>query len=80
MHESVKTITLDDTAYARLKAWKRSSGESFSNVVKRVLPEPGTLGAFMNFVEVHQTQKLSTNEAMEQTLELRSPAKNDPWT
>jgi hypothetical protein len=52
----------------------------FSTVVKRILPEPGTLGAFMNFVEVHQTQKLFTNQAMEQTLELRSSAKNDPWT
>lgn len=76
----MKTITLDDTAYARLKAWKRSPGESFSNVVKRILPEPGTLGAFLNFVEARQTQKFPSNEAMEQAIEQRSSEKNDPWT
>jgi predicted CopG family antitoxin len=76
----VKTITLDDIAYERLKAWKKGRGESFSSVVKRVIPEPGTLGAFLGFAEVNQTQALAANEIMERAVEERSPAKEDPWT
>ena len=76
----VKTITLDDVAYERLKAWKKGRSESFSSVVKRVIPEPGTLGAFLGFSEVNQTQSLPTNEIMERAVEERSPAKEDPWT
>ena len=77
---AMKTITLDEPAYARLKAWKQTPKESFSSVVKRVLPEPGTLGAFLNFVETHNTGALPDNEVMEQSLNERSDAKNDPWT
>jgi predicted CopG family antitoxin len=76
----VKTITLDEVAYARLKAWKRQPKESFSQVIKRVLPEPGTLGAFLNFVEIHATNRLPGNTALEDAIEARSGAKNDPWT
>jgi predicted CopG family antitoxin len=39
----MKTITLSDAAYERLKAWK-SGGESFSQVVLRVVPKRGTFG------------------------------------
>lgn len=39
----MKTITLDEDAYQRLKSWKRQSGDSFSAVVKRVVPLAGTL-------------------------------------
>jgi predicted CopG family antitoxin len=39
----VKTITLSDAAYERLKAWK-TGGESFSQVVLRVVPKRGTFG------------------------------------
>jgi len=76
----VKTITVDETAYARLKAWKRGSRESFSSVIKRVLPEPGTLGAFLSFVESEGTAHLAGNDLLEKTTESRSPAKHDPWT
>ena len=79
MHELVKTITLDDDAYRRLKAWKRKPGESFSSVVKRVLPEPGTLGAFLGFVESNATYLSSGNELLERTVEQRSLTKEDPW-
>jgi hypothetical protein len=44
IHKIMKTITLDDEAYALLKLWKTSGRESFSMVVKRVVPVPGTLG------------------------------------
>jgi len=75
----MKTITLDDIAYCRLKSWKQSSSESFSSVVKRVLPEPPTLGAFLNFVETHQTRSLPSNAVFEEVVENRSSAKQDPW-
>ena len=75
----MKTITLDDIAYFRLKSWKRSYNESFSSVVKRVLPEPATLGAFLNFVETHQTRSLPSNAVLEEAVENCSSAKQDPW-
>ncbi len=39
----MKTITLSDAAYERLRAWK-TGGESFSQVVLRVVPKRGTFG------------------------------------
>lgn len=75
----MKTITLDEVAYARLKAWKRSQKESFSHVVKRIIPEPGTLGAFLTFVEASNTAHLPGNEVMDASLEDRSAKKSDPW-
>lgn len=77
---TVKTITLDEIAYERLKAWKNGRGESFSSVVKRVIPEPGSLGAFLSFSELNQTQALEGNELMEHAVETRSPVKEDAWT
>lgn len=76
----MKTITLDEEAYRRLKMWKSSAAESFSKVVKRVVPVPGTLGALLNFVDQAGTSEMSGNDAMEQVVGLRSPAKQDPWT
>lgn len=80
MHECMKTITLDEVAYQRLKAWKKGSSESFSSVVKRVIPEPGSLGALLSFVESRGTSHRPTNDIMEQTIHKRSTAKTDPWT
>jgi predicted CopG family antitoxin len=37
----MKTITLSDAAYERLKAWK-TGRDSFSQVVLRVVPKRGT--------------------------------------
>ncbi len=39
----MKTITLSDAAYERLRAWK-TGGESFSQVVLRVVSKRGTFG------------------------------------
>ena len=63
-----------------MQAWKRGPKDSFSKVVKRVVPQPGTLAAFAGFTETNQTNRLSGNEAMEDAVEQRSPAKDDPWT
>lgn len=77
---AMKTITLDDVAYARLKALKRGAKESFSSVVKRVVPGAGTLGDLLAFVEAHETDKLPGNEQMEKIIEERSTVKEDPWS
>lgn len=76
----MKTITLDEVAYQRLKSWKRGARESFSSVVKRVIPEPGTLGAFQNYVEANHTSREPGNELLEQAVCERPVAKHDPWT
>lgn len=78
--DPMKTITLDDEAYGRLKAWKRGAGDSFSQVVKRVVPEPGTLGAFLGFVEARGTDRLPGGDVLESCVEERPEAKADPWT
>jgi len=77
---NMKTITLDDEAYRLLRMWKSSQQESFSRVVKRVVPVPGTLGAFLNFVERSSTDSSSGNDLLEQVVDSRTAAKHDPWT
>lgn len=76
----MKTITLDDEAYGLLKMWKTSGKESFSMVVKRVVPVPGTLGALLNYVEETDTACMPGNDRMEDSIHLRPTAKHDPWT
>jgi predicted CopG family antitoxin len=76
----MKTITLDEAAYSRLKSWKKAPSESFSSVVKRVLPEPGSLGAFLAFVERRGTAHRADNDILEEVVESRASAKTDPWT
>jgi len=76
----MKTITLDEVAYERLKAWKKGSRESFSNVVKRIVPEPGTLGAFLSFIETHGPTDAERDEVMEASINERPAAKEDPWS
>lgn len=39
----MKTITLTEEAYTRLKDWKSGAQDSFSNVVLRIVPKRGTL-------------------------------------
>jgi hypothetical protein len=49
-------------------------------VVKRVLPSPGSLGAFLAFVERRATATKPGNDVMEAAVGSRSAAKFDPWT
>ena len=76
----MKTITLDEIAYERLKAWKKGSRESFSSVVKRVIPEPGTLGAFLSHVQAMGGHDVVKDDIMEETVNRRSAVKEDPWS
>ena len=65
----MKTITLDEVAYERLKAWKKGSRESFSSVVKRVIPEWGTLGAFLNHVQSMRSIDEAKDDIMEKVID-----------
>ncbi len=67
----MKTITLDDESYGLLKSWKKGSNDSFSTVIKRIVPVPGTLGAFLNFTESTNTSQLERNDFMEKVIETR---------
>jgi len=75
----MKTITLDEEAYRRLLAWKRAKGDSFSKVVKRVVPEAGTLGAMARFV-VNRSSSEEQDAVLEAIVDDRISAKHDPWT
>ncbi len=80
MHDNMKTITLDDEAYGLLKMWKASGKESFSKVIKRVVPVPGTLGALLAFVDEAGTSLLPGNDTMEDAIDIRPTVKHDPWS
>ena len=57
---SMKTITLNEAAYERLKAWKAGE-DSFSKVVLRMVPKRGT---FADLEDAFQAlPKLSTEHA-----------------
>jgi len=82
IYDSMKTITLTDEAYQRLKDWKEVKGDSFSKVVLAVVPRRGTLEQMAS--EVGQLPDLSSEQArvMEQAAQWgRDPDKvEDPWT
>jgi predicted CopG family antitoxin len=79
MNNNMKTITLDEDAYERLKSWKRLRGDSFSAVVKRVVPRAGTLSAMASFAENRAPSVEGRDELLESTVGSRSAAKHDPW-
>ena len=78
----MKTITLTDQAYKRLKDWKSSEKDSFSSIVLKVVPEKGTLGQMLE--DIGQMKPLNANQAkvMEETVNWgRDPGKSrDRWT
>lgn len=77
----MKTITLTEEAYERLKAWKDSPKESFSQVVLKSVPKRGTAGdmeeAFKKLPPLTEEQA----RIMEETIAWANDWKNfrDPW-
>ncbi|MBN1670486.1 MAG: antitoxin VapB family protein [Kiritimatiellae bacterium] len=78
----MKTISLTDEAYRRLKEWKSAAGESFSHVVLRLVPQKGTLAQMVD--DVGRLPPLTRKEwkVMEETVRWgRDPERNrEPWT
>jgi predicted CopG family antitoxin len=68
----MKTITLSDAAYERLRAWK-TGRDSFSQVVLRVVPKRGTFG------DLNESFKALPSLSEEQSrLMLETIASQDP--
>ena len=80
MNSNMKTITLDDEAYERLKSWKRQKGDSFSFVVKQMVPRAGTLEAMARFVSKRSSVSERQDGLMQEAIENRPAGKHDPWT
>ena len=78
----MKTITLTEEAYTRLKDWKESSKDSFSRVVMKVVPEKGTLGQMLE--DVGRLPPLTWDQAkvMEEAADYGGDpdGSRDPWT
>ncbi len=47
----MKTVTLTDEAYDRLKSWKDETKNSFSKVVLETVPKRGTFGDFLKHID-----------------------------
>lgn len=79
---AMKTITLTEDAYERLKCWKDSGLDSFSKVVLAKVPKKGTLADLAARIE--KLPKLTGNEArsIENAVAWGNDWKNrhDPWT
>jgi len=78
----MKTITLTDEAYGRLKSWKDDKLNSFSKVVLATVPKKGTLADLAS--EIDRLPPLSDEqfEKIEQAVSWANGWKNqrDPWT
>jgi predicted CopG family antitoxin len=78
----MKTITLTDDAYERLKSWKDSDLDSFSKVVLAKVPKKGTLADLAAHLD--GLPKLTPEEArtIEEALAQGNDWKSqrDPWT
>ena len=78
----MKTISLSDEAYERLKAWKDSPKESFSAVVLKTVAKRGTLADLAE--EIDKLPPLTEEHAriMKEAVKWANNWKNyrDPWT
>jgi len=50
-HVRMKTISLSDEAYQRLKSWKTGETDSFSKVVLKTVPKRGTAADMLQAAE-----------------------------
>jgi hypothetical protein len=51
----------------------------FSSAVKRVIPAPGTFGAFLSHVQSAGNYDEEKDALMEEAINARSAVKEDPW-
>lgn len=64
----MKTLTLTNEAYERLKDWKTGANDSFSNVVLRLVPKRGTLGDMIEGFRQLPPLSAAQAEAMTETI------------
>jgi predicted CopG family antitoxin len=78
----MKTITLTDQAYLRLKEWKQGRGDSFSDVVLKMVPERGTLEQMLDDVAHLPALSKENAKVMEEAAGWgREPTGHrEPWT
>ncbi len=78
----MKTITLTDDAYERLKSWKDPGLDSFSKVVLAKVPKKGTLADLA--VRIERLPKLTRKAAKEIEKAVAWgndwKSRRDPWT
>lgn len=78
----MKTITLTEEAYERLRSWKDRRLDSFSKVVLAKVPKKGTLADLAS--ELERLPELTEEQAkvMEEAAEWANDWQNqrDPWT
>jgi len=78
----MKTITLTEMAYMRLKSWKDEQLNSFSKVVLAKVPKKGTLADLAAQIDSLPPLSDEQYERIEQAVSWANDWKNqrDPWT
>jgi len=78
----MKTITLTDEAYDRLKEWKKEGKDSFSSVVLRLVPKYGTLAELLENFQHLPTLSEEQAKLMEVSVAWSNDLQNyrDPWS
>lgn len=61
---ATKTVSLSKEAYERLKEWKKSDNESFSQMIVRVLPKKRDVSKILE--EYEASEEGLSDEAVEQ--------------
>lgn len=76
----MKTITITENSYSRLKSWKKEGRDSFSKVIERMIPERGTFGAVLDYLEKNDHMPSDEkNDLMEKSVTERATGQSDPW-